>query len=183
MSEYRVASRYAKSLIDLAKEQQAVDAIKKDIDLFLQTTQSSVALRNMLKSPVVNLGDKKAVLHKLFSTQFHQTTMAFFDIVVRKNRAPFLVVIANAFNDLYNEHMGITTATVKTAHAIDAATAGEIANFIQKQSGKKVAIETSVDPELIGGMIIQMGDKRYDASISGKLNKVKQQLLNTYISK
>lgn len=182
MSEYRVASRYAKALIDLAIEQQAVEAIKKDIELFHETANQSVALRNMLKSPVVNMGDKKAVLHKLFATQFHKVTLAFFDIVVRKSRSEVLLTIVDAFTDQYNEYMGITTATVKTAHAINAATANEISDFVQKQSGKKVIIETSIDPELIGGMIIQMGDKRYDASISGKLNKVKQQLLNTYIS-
>ncbi|MCU0441220.1 MAG: ATP synthase F1 subunit delta [Bacteroidia bacterium] len=183
MSEHRIASRYAKSLIDLASEQQAVEVIKNDMDLLLQTANNSLELRNMLKSPVVNMDDKKAVLHKVFESKFHKTSMAFMDIVVRKNRSNYLLQMASAYLEQYNLLNGITTATVKTAHPIDAATATEISNFIQKQSGKKVSIQATVDPELIGGVVIQMGDNLYDASIAGKLNKVKQQLLNTYISK
>lgn len=183
MSEHRIASRYAKALIDLASEQQAVELIKNDMELLLQTANNSLPLRNMLKSPVVNMDDKKAVLQKVFNSKFHQTTMAFLGIVVRKKRSNHLLQIANSYLEQYNLVNGITTATVKTAHPIDAATASEISSFIQKQSGKKVTIESTVDPELIGGVIIQMGDNLYDASIAGKLNKVKQQLLNTYISK
>ena len=56
-------------------------------------------------------------------------------------------------------------------------------SFLEKQTGKKVILETTVDPEIIGGLVIQMEDKLYDASISGKLRKAKQELLNTYISK
>jgi F-type H+-transporting ATPase subunit delta len=183
MSEYRIASRYAKSLIDLAKEQQAVEIIKSDMQLLQQTAKSSPELRNMLKSPVVNMGDKKAVLSKVFGGKFHQTTMAFIEIVVRKNRSNYLLGMASAFLEQYNVLNGITTATVKTAHPIDQTTEAEITAFIQKQSGKKVSIQLSVEPDLIGGVVIQMGDNLYDASIAGKLNKVKQQLLNTYISK
>jgi F-type H+-transporting ATPase subunit delta len=72
---------------------------------------------------------------------------------------------------------------VKTAVAVSDEVIAEVRSFIEKQTGKKVILETSVNPELIGGLVIQMEDKLYDASISGKLRKAKQELLNTYISK
>lgn len=183
MSELRVASRYAKSLIDLSKEQQILDTIKNDLSVFQQTLHSNVALQNLLKSPVVNNGDKIAILNKVFGKSFQKLTLDFFKIIVHKNRAAVLESITNSFMDQYNDLNNIISASVKTAHAIDANVTAEVTNFIEKQSGKKVKLTASVDPSLIGGLVIQVGDNLYDASISGKLNKVKQNLLNTYISK
>jgi F-type H+-transporting ATPase subunit delta len=83
----------------------------------------------------------------------------------------------------YNEINKIATASVKTAVEASAEIKAEIKNFLQQQSGKNVELKMHVDPSLIGGVMIQMEDRLYDASISGSLRKAKQQLLNTYISK
>jgi F-type H+-transporting ATPase subunit delta len=183
MSEFKIATRYAKSLIDLSKEQNTLDVIKGDIDSFQQTVNSSIALQNLLRNPVVTPGDKIAILKKLFEKSFHKTTISFLEIIVRKNRSNVLESIAAAFVDQYKKHNNIISATVKTAQAIDERTTAEVTQFIEKQSGKKVALTKIIDPSLIGGLIIQIEDKLYDASISGKLNHLKQNLLNTYISK
>jgi F-type H+-transporting ATPase subunit delta len=183
MSELRVASRYAKSLIDLSKEQQILDTVKNDLSVFQQTLRQNAALQNLLKSPIVTNGDKIAVLNKIFGKSFQKLTLDFFKIVVNKNRAAVLESISTSFMDQYNALNNIISASVKTAQAIDATVAAEVTSFIEKQSGKKVSLTTSVDPTLIGGLVIQVGDNLYDASIAGKLNKVKQNLLNTYISK
>lgn len=183
MSELRVASRYAKSLIDLSKEQQIIDKVKGDMDVFQQTVSQNISLRSLLKSPVVNNGDKITILSKVFGPSFQKLTIDFFSIVVRKNRSSVLETISESFMAQYNELNNIISATVKTAQPIDAAVTADVTHFIEKQSGKKVSLTASVDPSLIGGLVIQVGDNLYDASISGKLNKVKQNLLNTYISK
>jgi F-type H+-transporting ATPase subunit delta len=183
MSELRVASRYAKSLIDLSKEQQILDKVRDDLNVFQRTLHQNVSLQNMLKSPVINNGDKIAILKKVFEKSFQKLTTDFFMIVVRKNRSAVLEAISHSFMDQYNEFNNIIKASVKTAQAIDATVTAEVTSFIEKQSGKKVALNATVDPSLIGGLVIQVGDNLYDASISGSLNKVKQNLLNTYISK
>lgn len=183
MSEQRVASRYAKSLLDLSKEQNVLEAVKNDITEFQRIVKENISLHTMLKSPVVNNGDKIAVLKKVFEQSFNKMTISFLAIVVRKNRSAVLESISEAFLQQYNDFNNIISATVKTAQAIDAAVTAEVTQFIEKQSGKKVALTTIIDPSLIGGLVIQIGDNLYDASISGKINKVKQNLLNTYISK
>jgi F-type H+-transporting ATPase subunit delta len=183
MSEHRVASRYAKSLIDLSKEQQIIDTVKQDLIVFQQTLHQNISLQSILKSPVVANGDKIAILKKVFEKSFHKLTIDFFTLVVRKNRSSVLESISQAFMEQYNEFNNIISASVKTAQAIDATVTAEVIRFIETQSGKKVALTATVDPSLIGGLVIQIGDNLYDASISGKLNKVKQNLLNTYISK
>lgn len=183
MSEQRVSGRYAKSLIDLAIEQNKLEAINADILAFRATLEGTPALTNMLKSPVVQ-GDKKfAVINKVFGASFNALTISFMEIVIRKKREYYLPDIAIAFVEQYNEINKITTAKVKTAVAVSNEVINEVRSFIEKQTGKKVLLETSVDADIIGGLVIQMEDKLYDASISGKLKKAKQDLLNTYISK
>lgn len=183
MSEQRVSGRYAKSLIDLAIEQKVLESIYADMVSFRKVLEQNHALVNLLKSPVVP-GDKKmAVLHKAFEGSFQKLTLAFMDIVVRKKRDYYLPDIAAAFIEQYYEINMITTAHVKTAVSVSEQVTSEVRSFIEKQTGKKVMLETSVDPNLIGGLVIQMEDKLYDASISGKLRKAKQELLNTHISK
>jgi F-type H+-transporting ATPase subunit delta len=102
---------------------------------------------------------------------------------VRKNRAYYLSAIAAAFIDQYNALNNIMQASVKTAHPIDEKLTDEIRQFISSYSGKQVELKSVVDASLIGGLVIQMEDKLFDASVNGKLNKLKHDLLNTYISK
>ncbi len=183
MSDYRVASRYAKSLIDLATEQNILDVICADIKLLKLTIEENNALENLLKSPVIK-GDKKmAVITQIFASSFNKLTISFVAIITRKQREMVLVTICEAFIAQYNEINKIATATVKTATEASAEIKAEIQNFLQQQSGKNVELKMLVDSSLIGGLMIQMEDRLYDASISGKLRKAKQQLLNTYISK
>ncbi len=183
MSELRAAHRYAKALIDLAVEQKNIEEVKSDLELFRTTLRSNLALMQIMKSPVVTNNDKIAILNKIFSQKINPSTMGFFDLVVRKNRSFILKEIYEAFIDQYNQLHNIITATVKTASPIDAAVAKEVTGFVEKQTGKKVTLNTITDPSLIGGLVVQIGDNLYDASVSGKINKIRQNLLNTYISK
>ncbi|MBC7382041.1 MAG: ATP synthase F1 subunit delta [Bacteroidia bacterium] len=182
MSEYRVSGRYAKSLIDLSQEKNILETIYTDIVAFKKATEQTPALVNMLKSPIINSDKKLTVIKEIFGKSFNPLTISFIEIVINKKREFYLIDIANAFIQQYNQINKITTARIKTATAISDAAVIEVKTFIEKQTGKKVVLETSVDPSLIGGLVIQMEDKLYDASISGKLKKAKQELLNTYIS-
>lgn len=183
MSELRAAHRYAKALVDLAMEQKNIEVVKTDLELFHATLEANLNLSQIIKSPVVTNDDKAAIIHKIFDQKMTASTLAFFDLVVRKNRSFILKEIYNAFIEQYNAIHNIIKATVKTASPIDAAVQQEVTRFVEKQSGKKVTLNTVTDPSLIGGLVIQIGDSLYDASVSGKINKIKQNLLNTYISK
>ena len=183
MSELKVASRYAKALIDLSVQQNNLEVILGDIRSFLKALKQNHQIETILKSPVIIGDDKISILKKIFGKSFHQNTIRFFEIVVNKNRAYYLHTIADVFIEQYNKLNNIMQASVKTAQPIDQKLIDEITQFISGYSGKKVELKATVDPNLIGGLVIQMEDKLFDASISGKLNKIKHDLLNTYISK
>lgn len=183
MSETRVSNRYAKSLIDLAKEKQTLEQVFGDITSFKNALDTNPALANLMKSPIVN-GDKKlAVVKQLFSSAFNPVTMTFFETIIRKKREYFSYDIAQAFIGQYNSLNNITTASVVTAVSLSDSNQQEIQNLLEKGTGKKVILSTKVDPSLIGGLVVQLEGKLLDASISGKLRKAKQDLINTYISK
>jgi F-type H+-transporting ATPase subunit delta len=183
MSEFRVASRYAKSLIDLAIEKNVLDAIFNDITAFQKTLAQSPALLNLFKSPIVPGDKKSAIVKRIFGSSFNALTIAFFEIIIRKRREQYLPVVADAFMVQFRLLKGISLASVNTAIPLSENLMNEIRLFIEKQTGNKAEIQVSVNPNIIGGIVIQIGDKLYDASIIGRLKKAKNKFLNTYISK
>jgi F-type H+-transporting ATPase subunit delta len=183
MSEFRGAIRYAKALIDLSVEQKSLEQIHGDMKDFLAVLKKNPALEATLKSPVI-IGEKKfAVLKLIFGKSMHANSIAFFQIIIRKNRGMFLKAIAEAFIVQYNLIKNIARAEIKTAVALDEKTYAEVQDFIAKSTGKNIELKTTVQPELIGGIVVKMEDRLFDASIKGKLQQLKQELLNTYISK
>lgn len=176
MSEIRIASRYAKSLIELANEQNAGDAVFSDMELFSNTCKVSKDLVIMLKSPII-LGSKKRQVLEASFTNFHKLTRLFMDTVIRKGREAFLPLIAKELVRMYNEQHNIATATVTTATLLDAKALADIQRVLEQKTGKKIELETEVDPSLIGGLVVRMGDSLFDASIANQLKKIKKELV------
>lgn len=102
MADYKIAIRYARSLMGLADENKALDAVQHDMASLAAAIKSSRELSVLLKSPVVSPEVKENVLNKLFSANFHQLTMTFLSLVVRKRREDVIPAMAVGFNRLYN---------------------------------------------------------------------------------
>jgi len=174
MADLRVASRYVKSLLSLAIEQGAVEAVHNDMGLFSKTVNESKDFALMLHSPIIKHETKKAILNKIFKGKVHTLTMAIIDILTQKNREPLLPSIAKEFHNAYNEYKGIGKATVTTAVALDAGLRAEIEKMVKKISTKdKVELIEKTDKDMIGGFILNVGDRQIDTSIKNKLNALK----------
>ncbi len=176
MSEIRIASRYAKSLIDLANEQQATEAIYADMELFASTCKVNRDLVVMLKSPIIRGDQKRQVIEASF-TGFNKLTTLFVNTVIRKGREAFLPLIAKEVIRMYNEQNNIASAKVTTAFAVDAKVLADIQKTLESKTGKKIVLEMEVDPSLIGGLVVRMGDSLYDASIAKQLKNIKKELV------
>ncbi|HEY5823755.1 MAG TPA: ATP synthase F1 subunit delta [Cyclobacteriaceae bacterium] len=174
MADLRVASRYVKSLLSLAVEQGAVEAVHNDMELFTKTVNESKDLALMLHSPIIKHDTKKAILNKIFKGKVHALTMAIIDILTQKNREPLLPSIAKEFHNAYNEYKGIGKATITTPIALDAALRAEIEKMVKKISTKdKVELIEKTDKDMIGGFILNVGDRQIDTSIKNKLKALK----------
>ena len=179
----KAVSRYVKSLLDLAIEQKVLDNVHDDMLMFSRVVEESRPLALMLKSPVIKHDKKLEVLKKLFAKRVDKLTMAFFDIITRKNREPLLVAIAREFHNSYNEYKGIRKATVITASPLDASLRQEFERLVKLQSDKKqVELIEKLDKDMIGGFVLNIGDRQIDASIRNRLKALKLQFSqNPYI--
>lgn len=182
MSEIKVASRYAKSLIDLALEQKALEEIKNDMDLFVNTLKASSELQAVVKNPIIPLGKKNEIIKALFGDKIHKVTSAFLKIVVDKGRADIIFGIAKEFLNQYYQFKNIVTAKVFSASALTDEAKAEIITKVKAITGGEVVLNASVDANLIGGFILTVGDKQFDSSISSSLSRLKKEFAQKVIA-
>ncbi len=169
MSRYRIAARYAKSLLELAKEQRKEEQVAKDMRLFEQVCSSNRDFELVLRNPIIKHGKKLNILNRIFDTRVDRITMSIFELTARKNRGPILPAIAVEFQKQYNQQRGVIEASVSTTFKLDEKLQNEFRELIEHVAGEKVELKEKVDPDLIGGFIIQIEDKQMDESIGSKL--------------
>jgi len=183
MSISRISSRYAKSLLELAVERNELDVVLSDMNMFKEV-MSNRDFYLLLKSPIVNSTKKHSIFKVLFENKISATTMAFFDIIVKKGREMYLPEITNDFLSQYKVLKKISTVYLTTANPITEENLAAIKTKLLASSVTKDSIEfvTNVDPNLIGGFVIKIGDNLYDASVSHKLGLYKKDFVeNKYI--
>lgn len=183
MSGERVAVRYAKSLIDLGAEQNLIEDFHKDMTSLKEALKNR-DLQLLVKSPIIKADKKMAIFKELFGSSFNKVTMSFIDIVTKKGREVILPEVTNAFLDQYQKMKNVTGVKLTTASKLNDGALEEIKKALLSSDAtdKNVEIETEVNPDLIGGFVLQMGDKLYDASVAYKLDQIKRKFTdNKYI--
>ena len=173
MSEYRIASRYAKSLLDLADEKGQLEAVNGDMQMFSDLIEENRDFELLLKSPIVSHAKKLTILNEVFKGKVNDLTFGIFEILTRKNREAYLPAIATEFHHQYNVRKGIEEATVTTTFALDDDLRNEFESVVAKISGKKVELTEKVDKDLIGGFVLKVGDRQIDDSISARLSALR----------
>tara|TARA_Y100000588_G_C14043322_1_gene833846 strand:+ start:441 stop:998 length:558 start_codon:yes stop_codon:yes gene_type:complete len=183
MSEYRIASRYAKSLLDLSVEKGTLEEVNKDMQLLSETAEESRDLVMMLKSPIITHDKKLAVLKKVFEGKVSELTMSFFTILTKKQREAYLVAVAEEFHHQYNAHKGIEEATVTTTFPLTDALRKEFESVVEKITSRKVELTEKVNEALIGGFILKIGDRQIDDSVSSKLKALRVEFTKNHCEK
>jgi len=183
MVDSRAASRYAKSLLGLAIEKNAVESVFEDMKLFSKVVEENKDFGLMLRNPIIRHDKKRDILEAIFKGKVNALTLAIFDIITRKNREPLLRSIAQEFQTQYNEYKGIGKATVTTATPLDSKLKAELEKMVKTLSNKPtVDLAEKVDASLIGGFVLNVGDRQIDASIKSKLKSLKVEFSqNPYI--
>ncbi len=178
-----VAYRYARSLMELAKERGQLDATHEDMALVARTCFGNRDLMNMLKSPVVNADKKDKVLDLVFAGNIGEMTAKFLSIMVRKNREAMLPEVAQAFAELYRTHQNITICEVRSAAPLTEESRLQVKALVEKKyPGQSITLSEKVDTDLIGGVVIRVGDEQYDGSVSRQLNDLRRKFSeNPYV--
>jgi len=179
MQSPRLASRYAKSLIDLAEEKGQLETVYKDMQYISSVVKQSKDFANLLKSPVVRSDKKLAVLEAVGKDKISEITALFTRLLVAKGRESNLPEIATTFIDQYNTIKGIHKVKLTTAVEVSDTLKTSIINkLITEAKLGTIELETKVDDKLIGGFVLEFHNKKVDASILRDLKDVKKQFMN-----
>lgn len=176
MSASRIASRYAKPILELAEEKKVLDKVKDDMEGFVAICQENRDFDLMLKSPIIPHLRKAEILQKLFKGKMNALTLQAFDLIARKNRESILWNIAEEFLHLYNDRMGLQEVSVTSSIKLDAKQRKEFEKMAKEITGKEPILEEQVNEEIIGGYILNVGDRQIDQSVSGQLKNIKLKL-------
>lgn len=177
MSVNRIASRYAKSLIDLAVEQNNLEKIHEDVEHLRQMVRNSKDFTNFLRSPVIQYSRKKKALEALLKDKFEDLTFRFVDLLAAKKREAFLPEIADEFAIQYRALNKISQATIITAGEITPELEAKIKDKLQKATlgYSNVEVVTKTDPSLIGGFVIEFEGHVYDVSLKYELDQMRKE--------
>ncbi|MBP6794194.1 MAG: ATP synthase F1 subunit delta [Saprospiraceae bacterium] len=177
MSLARIAARYAKSLIDLSKEQNKLEIVHADIvNLAAACTNKDFLL--LCKSPVVPSGKKASIFRTLFEKSFDPMSFGFFNILLRKGREEYMPEVAAEFIKQFEAIKKITRVKLTTAETLDNTVLQDIKTKLTSASSTRdnIEVETKVRPDIIGGFILEYDDKLYDASVSNQLRLMSKAL-------
>jgi F-type H+-transporting ATPase subunit delta len=174
MKGTKSAIRYAKALLELAIEQGKVDLVLKDMEFFVNSGSENHDLQVFLKSPIINADKKLNILNELYS-HFDVLSKSFIQLITKNRRESLLMIIASSFINLVKSHKNIVPVTLISASELTKESKDKILSKV-KVSGTIELIE-EIDPTLIGGFIVRIGDVQVDASVNSQLKKLKIDLI------
>lgn len=173
--------RYAKAFFSLAKEKNRMDTLKTDIEKVFTVCNQSTDFILLLESPVVSTSKKSELITKIFKGEVDALTLNFLLLITKNKRESFIPIICRNFLELIRKDQNIKSAVLITATEINPKIIDKIVTLMEKELNAKVELSVEVEPEIIGGMILRIGDKQLDSSVNTQLKKIKQQLLETEV--
>jgi F-type H+-transporting ATPase subunit delta len=170
-----LSGRYALALFELANEQKKLEAVGKDLAAVKQALGESDVFRALTTSPLVGRDEAtRAVAATANAMKLDTVTANFLGVLARNRRLSQLPAVIRAFNQLAARHRGEITAEVTSAHALDAGQVDAIKQNLRSRMGRDIAVDLSVDPAILGGLVVKIGSQMIDGSIRTKLNNLAQ---------
>ena len=178
MSNSMVAKRYALALFQIAKEQQLLGVVEEELRVVKEVFVYNTDLKALLKSFKLTIDKKKEILTTAF-TSVNPYVLNTLMILIDRHREDEIIEVANQFLELANEEKGIADAQVISTRELSEAEREAIsATFGAKVGKKSLRIENIVDSELLGGVKLRIGNRIYDGSLRGKLDRLERKLLS-----
>lgn len=178
MIERRIVRRYAMALFQAASKAGLVDRVESDLGLISYVLENSPALQDAIGSPLIPIEKKREIIRDIFTEKINEITLSYLNLLVDKRREEAILPTEDEFVILANEARGVLTAYVITAVKM---TKDEEQSLIEKlnlTTGKNINLIKEIDPSIIGGVILKIGDTETDGSIKGQLAALNEKLLS-----
>lgn len=170
---YRIATRYAKSLILLAQEKGKLDEVFNDMKSIDSIFEGSPDLKLMFKSPIITADKKLNVVKSLFESKINEFTYRFLALLIKKGRESHLHEVVESFIIQYNELKNITVVKITSAVKLDTSLVQSIVNSLKKKEQlQDIELHEIIYSSMIGGFVLQYGDKMIDSSVSTSLHSL-----------
>jgi F-type H+-transporting ATPase subunit delta len=176
MSDKKIANRYAQAFMQEAVEKNSVKSIAESMEFILSVCESSKDLRNVLNNPIIHTMQKQNALLKIFKS-CDPLISNFITLICSKNRESLIPLIAESYLELYRTINKIQKVNIQSASPLSDTDQVSIQKYVQGLTGAaSIELHTTINKELIGGMVIKFGDNLLDTSITAKLRKLKKEL-------
>lgn len=175
MKGIRPALRYARAILNIAKDSGLETEVNADMQFISATISESDDLQTMLKSPVIKAADKNKVLQAIFNGKVNTVSLGLFNLLEENKRMVMLQPIAQQYTIIYDFLKSMDTAKVTTAVPLTKELEEKVLQKVVEITGNKTSLENTVDPSILGGFILRVGDMQYDASISNHFNELRKE--------
>lgn len=179
MLNQAVARRYARAIFDLAQERDLVDQVDQELNLVATMVESNRQLKAVMNDVLISPEVKRDLVERIFAGKVSPLVMNFLQLVVRKRREAWIPVMYRSFLDLANEARGIVEVEVRSAVPLPNETLVTLQSKLQTRFGKRVKFETQVAPELLGGLVVRVGDELMDGSVRTRLRRIHDRMIRS----
>jgi F-type H+-transporting ATPase subunit delta len=170
-----IAQVYARALFEVAKESDLLDVVREQLGQFVDALSANRSLSTFFFSPYFSSEDKKDGLSRAIEGA-EPTFMNFLEMLVERHRMPAIVRIRSRYEELWDEEMQLLPVEVTSAVGLDEAIVRSIGVRIGEQTGREVELSSKVDPDILGGIVLRVGNFILDASIKSRLNQLRRQV-------
>lgn len=179
MDQSKINVRYAKAFFSLAKEKGLIASLQEDVATISAVCASSADFNRLIDSPVLSTSAKVKTIKSIFENKINPLTLNFLALITQNKREKHIPSIFRDLDQMHRQSLGISSAVLTTAKELDAPLVEQIRKEVESVSGTKVELSQKIDPSLIGGFVLRVDDKQYDASVSTQLKRIKESLLQT----
>jgi F-type H+-transporting ATPase subunit delta len=178
MTDSKIASRYAKALIELAKEQNLRDIVYEDMKFIYDLILESKELASYFRNPIIRPYKKNKAMVEIFQQRVNNLTFRFLDLLIKKTREKNIVSICEKFFELYDVELNRVQVEISTANPMNDKSKNEIERQLHLFTGKTIQSKYKIDKKILGGFQAKFEDYIYDATISQRLKSLKDELVN-----
>ncbi len=170
-----IAQVYSRSLFEVAQEQDKLDALREELGQFADALASERNLQVFFFSPYFSTEEKKDGLRKTVEGA-DETLVNFLELLVEKHRMPALLRIRRQFDELWEDENRLLPVQVTSAIELEDETVRQIGDAIGQQTGRRIELKSEVDPDILGGIVLRVGNSILDASIRNRLEQLRKQV-------
>lgn len=170
-----LARRYSQALFEIASE-TSLDSIDNDLRELTKLVEENAEVKNVLLHPHISLSIKKSIMEKLLGEEFGEVTRRFFYLLIDRKRENLLPLVQREFSRLADEARQVVEAKVASAIELSVSQLDDLKKAIKRMTGKDVRLISEVRAELIGGVLVQIGDRVMDGTIAHALNRMRVEL-------